>query len=192
MSDFHRVKQKTQEGADWRGTISVEMDGEMMELQIRHLKSPEFEEIMRLINRDELKELRDLVPSDVREEYNELQEKEEDLTEKEEERLRELQEEMDEAMGGKMIFDVLSSDTFEGIRRCGIYCVEPDEEDLQREFRERAGEIEEEYGIPVRVPEDVYPAVKDDLEDMVRNSTNFIGLTIGLQALMETVDDEGN
>lgn len=191
MSDFHRLKQKTQEGTSWRETVTLEMDGESMELQVRQLKSPELEEVMRLIDRSELRELRDMVPQELRDEYQELQEAEE-LSEEEEDRLAYLQEQMNDAMGGKTLFDVLSEDTFEGVRRCAIYAVEPDEEDLQREFRERAAEIEEEYGVPVRTPEDVYPAVKDDLEDMVRNSTDFLGFTIGLQALMVTVGDEKN
>lgn len=191
MSDFHRLKKKTQEGKEWRGSITVEQDGEPMELQVRQLTSPELEEVLRLINRDELKELRELVPEDVRDEYQELQEAEE-LSDAEEARLSEIQEEMDETMGGRTLFDVLSDDTFEGIRRCAIYAVEPDEEDLQREFRENAGAIEEEYGIPVRTPEDVYPAVKDQLEDMIRSSTDFLGFIIGIQALMETLGDEKN
>lgn len=191
MSDFHRLKQKSQEGIEWRGTISVEYDGEMMELQVRQLSGPEFEEVMRLVDREELKALRDLVPSDIREEYNELQERD-DLTDEESARLSALQEEMEEAMGGKTLFDILSTETFEGIRKCAIYCVEPDREDLEYYFKNEASQIEQEYGIKVRYPEDTYQAAKDDLEYMVRNAPDFIGFTIGLQALMETVGDEKN
>lgn len=191
MSDFHRLKGKTQEGRDWRGSITVEKDGESLELTVRQLRSPEMEEVMRLVDRDELKELRELVPEEIRDEYQALQQQEE-LSEEDEARLAELQEEMQEATGGRTMFDVLSEETFEGIRRAAIYAVEPDREDLQREFRENAARIEEEYGIPVREPDDVYEAVKDDLEDMIRGSTDFLGFTIGVQALTATVEDEKN
>lgn len=191
MSDFHSVKQKVKEGTEWRGTIRVNIDDEEHELTIRQLRDPEFEEVMRLIDRSELQELQEQLPEEAQEEYQELSQQEEELTEAESERLAELEETIEEESPD--MFDIFSDDTFEGIRRCAKYAVEPDEEDLQRAFRERAPQIESEYGIKVRTPEDVEPALQDDIEYMIDNAVDFTSFTIGIQCLVETVgDEEGN
>lgn len=190
MSDLHSVRQKVEEGANWRGTIRVELDGEEHELTIRQLRDPEFQEVMSLIDREELQELQsDMGDSDL-EEYRELQQKE-DLDDEERERLEELRGSLQESTGN--IFDVLSDDTFDGIRRCAKYCVEPDEEDLREAFVDRAADIEAEYGVKVQTPEDVKPAIQDDIEDMIDRSTNLASFTIGIQALVESIGkEEGN
>lgn len=191
MSDFHSVKEKVKEGAEWRGTIRVNIDDEEHELTIRQLRDPEFEEVMSLIDRNELDELQDELPQEAHDEYTDLSQKEEELTEEESERLAELEETLEEESPD--MFDILSSSTFDGIRRCGKYCVEPDEEDLEQAFRERAGEIEREYGVKVKTPEDVKPALQDDIEYMIDNAVDFTSFTIGIQCLVETVgEDEGN
>lgn len=189
MSDLNELKQKTKEGKEWRGTIRVTIDGDEKELTIRQLVDPELEEVMGLIDREELQALREDMPQDLMEEYKELQ-REEELGDEEQARFEELEETLQEQSPN--IFDVLSSDTFEGIRQCAKYAVEPDEEDLQEAFMSRASEIEMEYGVKVQEPEDVKPALQDDIEFMIENSTNFTSFTIGIQALVETVGDEGN
>jgi hypothetical protein len=191
MSDLNYVKQKTKEGVEWRGTIRVTIGGEEKELTIRQLVDPEFEEVMRLIDRDELQQLREELPTDLMEEHRELQRKEEELTDEEQERFTELEEKLEENTVD--LFEILSEDTFKGIRLCGKYAVEPDEEDKREAFMERAAEIEREYDTRVETPEDVEPALQDDIEFMIENATNFTSFTIGVQALVETVGrDEGN
>lgn len=190
MSDLHSVRQKVEEGADWRGTIRVEIGDEEHELTVRQLRDPEFQEVMSLIDREELQELQSELGGTDMEEYRELQQAE-DLDEEEEERLEELREELQQSSGN--IFDVLSTETFEGIRRCAKYAVEPDEEDLREAFVDRAAEIESEYGVKVKTPEDVRPAIQDDIEAMIDRATNLASFTIGIQALVETIgEDEGN
>lgn len=189
MSDLNELKSKTQEGADWRGSINVNIDDEDYELTVRQLYDREFEEVMGKIDREELQSLRDALPEDVMDEYTELRDADE-LTEEEEERLSELQDELeDEAVD---IFDVLSSETFEGIRLAAKTAVVPDEEDLRTAFRERAAEIESEYGVAVKTPEDVKPALNDEIDEMIEQSTGFVSFAIGIQALTASVDDEGN
>lgn len=192
MSDLNSVREKVAEGAAWRGTIRVEIGGEENELTVRQLRDPEFFEVMSLIDRDELQNLREDLPDGMMEEYRELQQAE-DLDEEEHERLEELRAELEEHSDAGSLFESLSHDTFEGIRKCAKYAVEPDEEDLQHAFRERASEIEREYGIRVQTPEDVEPALQDDIEEMIDACTKFTSFTIGIQALVQTVgEDEGN
>lgn len=189
MSDLHTVNQKVAEGADWRGTIHVTIDDEEHELTVRQLRDPEFHEVMSLIDRDELQELRDGLPEETMTEYRDLQRKEE-LDDEERERFEELEAELQDSSIN--IFDVLSRETFEGIQRCAKYAIEPDEEDKRRAFTERAAEIEKEYGIKVQTPEDVEEALQDDIDAMIENATNFTSVTIGIQALVQSVgEDEG-
>lgn len=189
MSGLSTAKQKLKEGIEWRGTINVEIHGENVELTVRQLADPELEEVLGLIDRDELQELQEQYPEDVRDEMEELR-GQEDLTADEEERLAELQEEMEEA--DVDIFDTLSQDTFEGVRRAAVYGVEPDMDDMREALRERAHEIEAEYGIKVTEPEDTKPALQDEWEELVRNATDFVSFEIGMECLMATVGDEGN
>lgn len=190
MSDLNSVRQKVEEGAEWRGTIRVEIEDEEHELTVRQLRDPEFQEVMSLIDRDELQELQDSFGGDELEEFRELQQKE-DLDNEERERFEELREVVQDSTGD--IFSILSDETFEGIRRCAKYAVEPDEEDVRAAFMDRASEIESEYGVKVQTPEDVMPALQDDIEDMIDRSTNLVSFTIGMQALVETIgEDEGN
>jgi hypothetical protein len=190
MSDLHEVSQKTKEGNEWRGTIRVQIDDDEHELTVRQLVDPEFHEVMSMIDRDELQELRADLPDDEMEEYRELQQAEE-LDDEESERFEELRETLEESTGD--LFDTISRETFEGIRTCAKYAVEPDDEDRREAFRERAGQIEREYEIKVREPEDVEPALQDEIEQMIDNSVRLTSFTIGIQALVETVGkDEGN
>lgn len=189
MSDLFKVKQKTKEGIEWRGQINVTIDDEEHELTIRQLRDPEFEEVMDKIDRDELQDLRDRMPSDLMEEHEELQ-RAEDLDDEERERLEELEEQLEEESPN--IFDVLSTSTFDGIRLCAKYAIEPDEEDLREAFMDRASEIEQQYGVRVNEPEDIRPALQDDIDYMIDNATGFTSFTIGIQCLVETAGDEGN
>jgi hypothetical protein len=189
MSGLNKVKQKTKEGAEWRGTITVDIDGESVPLTIRQLVDPEFEEVMGKINRDELSELREAYPSDAMQRLDELQ-SEDELTEEQETELSEVRDEIAES--DVNVFDYLSSETFDGIRLAAIYGIEPDEEDKREALRERAHEIEKQYGVKVEQPDDTLPALQDDIEKMVHNSTDFLSFRMGMKVLTETVGDEGN
>lgn len=190
MSDLSAVRQKVTEGAEWRGQIRVNIDGEEHELTVRQLKDPEFFEVMSLIDREELQELRNSLPEEEMDEYQELQAADE-LDDEQRERFNELEAKL-EAQSADL-FDVLSEETFDGIRTCAKYAVEPDEEDRREAFMDRAPDIESEYGVKVSTPEDVEPALQDDIEAMIDNATNFTSFTIGIQSLVQSVgEDEGN
>lgn len=190
MSDLSSVRQKVDEGAEWRGTIRVNIGDEEHELTVRQLNDGEFFEVMSMVDREELQSLREELPSDKMEELRDLQSAD-NLTDDERERLEELRTEM-EAESGNM-FDILSKETFDGIRLAGKYAVEPDDEDLREAFMDRAPEIEREYGVKVETPDDVREAIQDDINEMIERSTKLTSFTIGIQALVQTVgEDEGN
>ena len=191
MSDLSKLTQKTKQGKEWRGTITVEDDGEEMDLTIRNLVSPEVEEVFRLIDRDELNQLQEELPQDEMEERRELlATDEEERTDEEQERLDELNEEL---RGEHMkLFDILSDETFKGIRKAAKYAVVPDDDDMRDALRNRAHEIEEEYGSRVSKPEDTFDFLKDELEWVIDNSTRFVGFQVGMKVLRETGGDEGN
>jgi hypothetical protein len=189
MSGLSTAKTKIKEGASWRGDITVEIRGEDVPLTVRQLRDPEFEEVMGLLDRDELQELREAYPSDVMERLDELTEKDE-LTDEEREERDELRDEI--ADSDVNVFDYLSDSTFKGIRRAAVYGIEPDEEDKREALRERAHEIEAEYGVKVETPDDTLPALQDDIEEMIAESTNFVSFRMGMKVLTETVGEEGN
>jgi len=189
MSDLATAKQKIKSGADWRGTVTLDIDGETVELCVRQLRDVELEEVMGLIDRDELESLRDEYPDGVREELDELQDKD-SLTDEEEERLSELQAEMEDV--DVDVFSVLSGETFEGVRKAAVYGVEPDEEDMRNAMKERAHEIEKERGIQVKEPSDTHDALKEEWQETIYNATKFVSFEAGMEVLMATVDEEGN
>ena len=198
MSDFFEVREKTVEGAQWRGSISLTHETEEgiqveRQLTVRQLRDPEFFKVMKMIDRDELNELQDNMPKDLMNEYNELQDQEE-LDEEEVERLSELEDEI-EAEAPNM-FEVLSEETFNGIRKAGEYGVEPDPEDLRKILYEYADEVEEAYDVEPKSDADdcVYNYFKEYLlPDMLDKSTDFQSFVIGMEVLVETMGgEEGN
>jgi len=189
MSGFSKAKAKLKEGSDWRGEITVDIDDEPVTLCVRQLTDPQMEEVMALFDRDEIEELRSQYPDDVRDELDDLRDKE-DLTDEEEERRSELQSQMEDA--DVDIFGVLSEDTFEAVRLAAIYGVEPDDEDMAEAMRERAHEIEKEHGIQVKEPSDTHDALKAEWQDILYQATDFVSFEAGMEVLMATVDDEGN
>lgn len=191
MSQLDSAVSKTLQGAEWRGTVTVPMGGESMELTVRQLVDDEFYEVSDKINWDELEEYSEAVPSDLREEYEEIgAEDDEDLTDEELEKREELEEQINEQT--PRIFDVLSYETFQGLQLAAKYGVEPDEEDKKSALKTKGSEIEAEYGVQVRTPEDTEVYWHDQIEEMIDNSTNMSTFLIGMQVLTTTAGEEGN
>ena len=188
MSDLFEVREKVEKGAEWRGTIQVEIDGEVKELTVRQLRDPEFWEVMSQIDTDELEELQGDLPEDVMEELRDLQQKD-SLTDEEEERLEELQNEVED--DSLNLFNSLSEDTFNGVKQCAKYGVEPDKEDIRDALSRFTGDIQEQYGGTSE--DDARQYVNDHvIVPMVERSTDFTSFAIGVRVLSETLENEGN
>lgn len=188
MSDIFEVRKKAEEGASWRGEINVAIDGEQHELTVRQLRDPEFWEVMSMVDTDELKELQGEVPEEKMEEFRDLQQAD-DLDDDEEERLEKLQNEIEEE--DIDLFEALSYETYQGIKKCAVYGVEPDESDIQRALSEHAGEIEDSYGGLSRENAEEY--LNDHMiRPMMDDFTDFTSFTIGVKVFGETLDDSGN
>lgn len=188
MSDLFETREKVEEGANWRGEISVAIDGDTQELCVRQLRDPEFWEVMSLVDTDELDQLQDALPEDKMEEFADLRDAD-DLNEADEERLEKLQEELEE--GEVDMFDIISTDTFEGIRKAAKYGVEPDEEDKREALVEMGDEIEDQYGRTTH--EEAANYINDQvIYPMIEKSTNFTSFTIGIKVISESIGDTGN
>jgi len=188
MSDLFETREKTEKGAEWRGEINVEVDGDVQELTVRQLVDPEFWEVMSKIDMDELDELDADLPEDTMEEYRELQEKSE-LTEEDEERLNELTEEIDS--DELDMFETLSWETYDGIRTAAEYGVEPDGEDLRHALRSFPDEIRDKYGGTSE--EDARQYINDHvIPEMLADSVDFTSFAIGIRVLSATLDEKGN
>lgn len=188
MSDLFEVREKVESGANWRGSINVEIDGEVKELTVRQLRDPEFWEVMSQIDTDELEAMQADLPEDVQDELRELQQADE-LSEEDEERLEELQEEVEE--NGIDMFDTISKETFDGIKQCAKYGVEPDEEDARHVLTTNPEKINDLYGGTGN--EEAKKYVNDNvIKPMIEQSTDFTSFAIGVRVLTETLEDEGN
>lgn len=188
MSDLFKTRKKVEEGAEWRGTINVSIDGDQQELCVRQLRDHEFWEVMSLVDEDELQDLQGELPEEKMEEFRELRDAD-DLSEEEEGRLESLQDELE---GSEVnIFDALSYDTYKGIKETAKYCVEPDAEDKREALVEFGDEIEEEYGRTA--DEEAQKWVNHNvINPMIENSTEFASFTIGIKALTESIGETGN
>lgn len=188
MSDLFEVREKVEKGAEWRGTIQVEIDGDVKELTVRQLRDPEFWEVMSQIDTDEIEAFQNELPEEVTEELRNLQQKD-NLTDEEEERLEELQNDIDS--DGLNMFETLSEKTFQGIKQCAKYGVEPDGEDIKESLTRHTQEIEEKYGGTSQ--DDAREFINDHvIAPMVERSTDFTSFAIGVRVLGETLEDEGN
>lgn len=188
MSDLFKTRNKVEEGAEWRGDITVSMDGEKMDLTARQLRDPEFWEVMSLVDTDELEELQSSLPQEKMEEYKELRDADE-LDEADESRLESLQNELEES--DVDMFSIISPSTFEGIRKSAKYGVEPDAEDKREALIEHGGDIEEQYGRTT--DEEAAKYLNEQvIHPMIDRATGFVSFTIGIKCLTETIGDTGN
>ena len=189
MSDLFDVREKTEKGKEWRGEITVPMDGESKTLTVRQLVDTEFWEVGSYIDFDELQNLEDVEDLD-EEKVDELRElsEQDDLTDGEEERMAELEQELDTEFN---IFDAISMDTFLGIKKTAKYCVEPDENDIVNVMNNHAAEIEADYGLADH--ENAREYVNENvIAPMIDDSTDLTSFMIGMKALEATLETEGN
>lgn len=188
MSDLFEARQTVEEGAQWRGSINIMMDGDHKELTIRQLRDPEFWEVMSLVDRSELEALQEDIPEDKLQELRDLRDADE-LDEEDEARLESLQDSIEEE--DIDLFDTLSYDTFRGIQKSAKYGLEPDSSDKQRIITEHAGEIDEQYG-RVTDEEATEWAQHNVINPMIERATNFESFTIGMKVLTKSIGDTGN
>jgi len=191
MSDLDAATSKTLKGAEWRGTITVPINDESHELTIRQLVDDEFYEISDKLDWDELEAYEDAIPNEIQDEYQELTElDDEELSDEQATRLNELEESIEDEM--PRVFDVLSYSTFQGLQLAAKYGVEPDEADMANALKNKAHEIEAEYGVKVSTPEDTKVYFQEQIDSMIDNSTDFASFIIGMKVLVETAGGEGN
>ncbi|UBF23173.1 tail assembly chaperone [Haloarcula tailed virus 2] len=204
MSDLFRATKKVKEGKLWRGSVHTVIDGEELEFTVRQLVDPELQEVLSKIDMDELEELKGDLPEELTEEYRELSEKEDELTDEESERLVELEDELSNVEGN--LFDVLSNDTMDAFRMCAMYGVVPDDEDIATYFQnmDYVSMVEEEYGIEVKTPKDLYDAeldgrpnksagpLKDTVQNMVLDMQKFASFSLGMKVFKETMGNRKN
>lgn len=189
MSDLFEARRKTEDAANWRGTINVSIDGDGTEnLTVRQLYDPEFWEVMSQIDTEELEELQADLPEDKMERFRELQNADE-LSDEEDEELADLQSEVEEE--DLNIFEVLSFETYQGIKTAAKYGVVPDESDIRTALTDHTDEIAEQYGGTSH--DDAEQFVNDHVvHPMIEESTNLASFAIGVKALGETLGDSGN
>jgi hypothetical protein len=190
MSDLFETRQKVEEGANWRGDITISVDGDTQTLSCRQLRDPEFWEVMSDIDTDELEDLQGDLPEDKMSELRDLREKDEgELDEAEQERLESLQDEIEEE--DIDLFDTISRETYAGINTAAIYGTEPDQSDIQYALAEHADEINEKYG--GTSSEEARQWVNDHvIKPMFERSTNFVSFSVGIKVLTETIGDTKN
>jgi len=188
MSDLYETREKVESGADWRGEITVTVDGEQQSLTVRQLNDTEFWDVMSSIDIDEIESMQSSVDDELLEEFEQLQSKDE-LTDSESDRLEELEEQIDTDEFN--VFEHMSKETYEGIKDAAKYAVEPDEEDIQHALVNESATIKRLYGDDNR--ENAIQYINDSvIAPMIDDSTDFTSFEIGITAFMETLDDEGN
>lgn len=204
MSDLLGLASKTEEGADWRGTIEVEMGGEMLEVTIRQLFDPEERRFRSMVDSEKIAEMQEAIPDDLAEELQELRSMSpDDRSDGEEERMVELNQELQSHLS-----DIEEPDgLYEALRYAAKKAVCPDDEDVRNALddAEIVKWAEDEYGVTVNTPEDLYDASKEGpgagnpgplkayvQERIIDQSTDGTSYEIGMQAMQESLDTEGN
>lgn len=188
MSDLFEVREKTEKGATWRGDIQVEVDGDIHELKVRQLRDPEFWEVMSDIDTEELESVQADLDDEKMDELRELQEAD-DLDEEDKERLESIKEEVEEE--DIDMFEVLSIETYQGLKQAAKYAIEPDSEDIRYALTEHTEDIKDMYGTTDE--ESARQYLNDHVvSPMVERSTNFTSFALGIRSLGKTLGDSGN
>lgn len=206
MSDYFDSRKKLVQGNEWRGTITVNIDDNEYEWTARQLKDDEYFDVINDIDRESIQQFRDEVDEDKLEEFRELQDKDE-RTDEEEERYEELRDEIEDSN----ILDRIDDETFNAVRRAGMYGVVPSDDDLDEVMNmtfdrqtdifkgivDKVPEIydEDSRKVVIQSRDDARKAVKEDMKERLRNATNFVSFEVGMQVLsvtMDTEESEGN
>lgn len=203
MSDWAKVRRTAIEGVKNRKTVEVEYEGETVEFTVRQLLDPEYFDVMSDINLEHLMDLQGDITQDEAERMLELIEID-DRTDEEESELEDLKAKAGDV--NESFFDVVDDDTYQALRRCAMYVIVPDHEDVIEMFQDGqfVSYVEEEYGVEVKRPEDLYDPEKDidpdkwagPMKDEMRKTLNRMGrmqsFNIGLEVFMSTLEDMGN
>jgi len=208
-SDYFESRKKLVQGNNWRGEITIEIDGDEYNWTVRQMEDDEYFDVISDIDRDAIQEFRDEVDEDKLEEYRELQDErkelrnkrdgdDDNLTDDEQERLDEVDErvgELREELEDADILDRIDQETFEAIRRAGRYGVVPGEDDVDYVMGLTFDRQEELFGRKIQSRDEAETAIKDDMTQVLENATDFVSFEVGLQVLQKTMqpeEDEGN
>lgn len=190
MTDYFESRKKLVQGENWRGEITVTVDGDEYSWTSRQLNDEEFFEVISDIDRDAIGEYRDEIDQDKLQEYRELQDVE-DPDEDEQERLEELRNELEDESTD--ILDAIDEDTFNALQRAGIYGAVPSEEDVSYLINNFSlAEVNDQFDTDLeKLDRDTaYDVLKEDIKERLRNATRFVSFEVGLQILSNTLDTE--
>jgi hypothetical protein len=199
MSEYFKSREKLIQGNNWRGTIDVEIDDESYEWTVRQISDDEYFDVISDIDRDSLSQFRDDIDEDKLEEFRELRDRD-DLDDDEQERHDELREELEDTD----ILDRIDDDTFNAIRRAGMYGVVPSEDEVNHvmsltfeeqdrlfsEHKDKVPEIVHDGNVRIQSRDVGEKVVKEDIKERLRNATDFLSFEVGMQVLKKTMDTE--
>jgi len=192
-----RAKEKIADGTDWRGSVTITLDGEAVDFCHRLLNETE---LMRVRNAIDMDALTDgggddgnVGQTEAQERLLELQQKGE-LTDDEETELRELAQEV--AGETDEIEDALGEDGYYLLMEMGQNAIEPSEEYVEWVFEQSPSTVREHTGVE-SVPstltkEWIRDRLRSELRDDLDGQPYPIKIQIGMQALAETMSVMGN
>jgi hypothetical protein len=195
MSDLIKTTQKVKQGTAWRKTITVDYEGDELELVIRQLNDREMSKVLPKIEHviEDLQEkLGDDFNPDEAEEYKKLKSSD-DLTDEEKSRLDELEDK--QQMSESEFLSVLDEEASEGFTKAAEMGVTYDDEDVSEIMDMYAGDIQkqrQEFGRQLRTREDAKEYLSKKTEETMKEAQGFIALQAGIEVAFETLGDSGN
>ncbi len=183
-----KLRNKIQEGRNWRETVSLRIDDEKIEIKVRQLEDPEFWKVKEKINEDKMEEIGNNIDQEKVNKYDELSEKEE-LTDQEKQEFDKLETQIEnEILSAINDFDM---DTFEGIVDAGKYGVVIDQESIDEVGSMTPAEQKDMFGETFKNGEEIRKFLKDDLQHQIEHATNLVSFLLGMTVLDATTEDEG-
>lgn len=190
-SGWVKARNKITDGTDWRGTATVPLGGDVVEIGHRLLTESEFFEVKQAIDVAELKELKDNETEDIDERLRELQSKDEDeLTETEKSELRDLSEKM--AVRQSEIEQKIGEDVNAKLMWAGKRAIAPTEDDVSAVMNDL--ELQQEmFGEAIQGGKKQFEErLKADMQETVDGQPYPIKYMIGQKAFEESMKLLGN
>jgi len=184
LMTWEKARQKITEGVEYRDTVPVQFGDETIDLTYRLLNEGELFEVESAIDTEALLEHRESEDSAVESRIRELQQKD-TLSDREKRELEDLSQRLAAEQQG--IMDSMGYETYQAFMNAGKTALVPSEEDINNAFELGIDEQERRFGTVPNGRDEMFDALKTEMETMVDNQPYPIKFMIGQTAYAESL-----
>jgi len=181
---WEKARQKISEGVEYRDEVPIPFGDETINLTHRLLNEGELFEVESAIDHEALQDHRESEDSAAESRVRELQQKK-SLSDREKRELEDLSQRLAAEQQG--IMDSMGYETYQAFMKAGKTTLVPSEQDINNAFELGIDEQERRFGKPPNGRDEMFDALKTEMETMVDDQPYPIKFMIGQKAYTESL-----